>query len=329
MVNSQFMLNVYNSKKGKLIGLFSFAIVLLSVINVSAQSKTNERYFDERYIYTQAFLNPVLVNPGATGFSGGHQLLLNYRNKWSGHEGSPTTMTLSYDGTLVDRLGIGLILMQDNFGALTTNKGQMSFAYNVKSDINNVSFGLSTEFVQHVLNNRNASDLILDPLDPLLGPKREGTRFFDASFGVHGVYDGKFTYGLALPSLISSRIDFTNKENYREMGFLLHLGYRIMSEETGISIEPSIMLKKLNFVPTHVDLNAKFGFLEDRFTGGFSYTIGADKRVGFLIGANIDKFDVFYTYNISTYEFQTYNNGSHEVTARFRFGNDGVLSVGN
>lgn len=300
----------------------TLTVFLCGVIGAQAQSGSSERYFDERYLYTQSFINPVLVNPGATGFNGGHQLILNYRNKWSSFDGSPKAYSISYDGTLVDRLGVGVLLFQDNFGALRTNKGQLSFSYGIKSDKNDVSFGLSTEFIQHILNNYDALDQIIDVDDIVVRERRSGTRYFDASLGVYGVYDDKFIYGLALPSLISSRIDFPDRENNRDLGLLLHFGYRISSESTGINIEPSVMFKKFNHVPSHVDVNVKLGFLEDRFTGGLTYTIGADNRIGFLIGAKIDNFDLFYTYNISTYEFQTYNNGSHELSARIRFGQE-------
>lgn len=276
------------------------------------------RYFDERYISTQSYLNPVLFNPGATAIHQGQELLVNYRNKWSGFEDAPKTITLGYDGILVDRLGIGVLFLQDNFGALKTSKGQLSLSYNVKSDVNTISFGLATEFIQHGLNTIAATDVIFDPNDPVYRLYNEGASFLDVSFGAYGKYLDKFTYGIALPSLISSRID-DGGDNDRDLGFIVNLGYEIKSQ-AGISIEPSILVKKLNNVPTHVDLNAKLGFLDDKFTSGISYTLGADKRLGFLIGFAIDKINVFYTYNTSMSDFQDYNNGSHEVSVKLRLG---------
>lgn len=272
-----------------------------------------ERYFDERYIYAHSFLQPVLINAGATGFHGGHQLMVNYRNQWSTFEDAPKTITLGYDGVLVDRLGIGVQFMQDNFGSLTSSKGLLALSYKINSATNDISFGLATEYIQHGLNTKSSSDEIFDPNDPLYRLRNEGASFLDVSFGVFGKYLDKFTYGISLPSLISSRIDNDNGDTERSLGFIANLGYRIESS-TGISIEPSMILKRLNKVPTHIDLNAKLGFLDDKFTGGVSYTIGADKRLGFLIGFAIDKLNLYYTYNSSMQNFQTYNNGSHEIT---------------
>lgn len=282
-----------------------------------------ERYFDERYIFKQAFLNPVLINPGATGANGDHNLLLNYRSNWASFgDESVQTVTLSYDGAVADRLGFGAMFLQDNFGALQLTKGQLSFSYTIESDINRIGFGLSTEYIQHSLNSADVDDVIIDRDDPLYQQRRAGTQFFDASFGIFGLYDKKITYGLSLPSLISSRIDDIDSDNERDLGFMLHLGYLIESQSTGIDFEPSMIVKKLNQTPTHVDLNLRLGFLEDKFQSGITYTLGGDKSLGFLLGFAIDRLNLFYTYNTSMHEFQSYNNGGHELSARFSLGSD-------
>lgn len=295
---------------------FATAALLLLVGKIQAQ----ERYFDERYIYSHAFLNPVLINPAAAGFSGYHTVLLNYRNTWSSFEGAPKSLTLSYDGKLLDRLGFGAMFLQDNFGSLRVNKGQLSFSYGITSSKNDVRFGLSTEYIQHGLNSRDAGDPNFDPNDPLYVLRRKGVQFFDVSIGAYGIYDGKFSYGIALPSLVSSRLTTTgNQSAGRDIGFIFNAGYKIDAIQD-ISLEPSLIFKKLNNVPTLVDLNLKAGFLEDKFTGGLSYTVGGDKRLGFLLGFKIENLDLYYTYNVTTQQFQDYNNGGHEFSVKYRIG---------
>jgi len=290
---------------------------LMCIVFVS--SAVAQRYFDERYVYSHSFFNQVLVNPGAIAQHGGQQLLINYRNTWSTFPGSPKTVSLSYDGMLGNRLGIGVLALQDNFGALQTTKGQLGFSYNIKSATNQLGIGLSAEYIKHGLNNYNAGSSLNEP-DAVINARREGIEYIDASFGVHGVYNGQFTYGIALPSLISSRIDNTTVNDEREIGFMLNFGYKVTSATTGISMSPSILLKKLNNVPTHVDLNLKLGFLEEKLTGGVTYRVGADKMLGFLLGMNIDRIGFYYSYNVSNQQFQDYNNGSHEITARVDIG---------
>jgi hypothetical protein len=62
--------------------LFSLIIVFGFFMNGEAQ---------ERYIFSQHFVNPVLINPGATGFEDAHSFLFNYRNKWASFPGAPKT----------------------------------------------------------------------------------------------------------------------------------------------------------------------------------------------------------------------------------------------
>jgi type IX secretion system PorP/SprF family membrane protein len=287
------------------------SLLIFSFIFFIAGLSAQERYFDERYIYTQSYINPYLVNVGATGFSGYQQLFFNYRNNWSTFEGAPKTITLGYNGPVADRLGMGALFLQDTYGGLTTSKGQVSFSYVIESPTNRVGFGLAGEYIQHKVGS--VINEFTDLTDQLLLQRLDGTQFFDASFGIYGLYDKKISYGIAFPSLVSSRLDENGTSAERELGFIFNFGYKLKSESSGITFEPSVFVKKLNAVPTHVDINGKFGFLDDKFTGGISYTLGADKRLGFLLGTNVDALNIYYSYNVTSQDFQTYNNGSHEL----------------
>jgi len=273
-----------------------------------------ERYFDERYTYTQAYLYPVVINPGASGF-GESQLIFNYRNKWSTFPGTPKTLTLSYNGDMGNRLGFGALLLSDTNGALETTKGQLSFSYNVESETNHIGFGISTEFIRHKLGNSGQE--LVNPADVLIRERLDGNGYFDVSFGIYGEYEGKVKYGVTIPALISSKLDDNNNGGRdRDLGLILHLGYDYDLDDSDVSIEPSIIIKKLMFVPTHVDLNLKANFLEDKLTGGITYQVGAEKRLGFLIGTAIKNLNLYYSYNVSSHEFQQYNNGSHDLTVK-------------
>jgi len=291
---------------------FLVCAVLLYAAGMQAQS----RYFDERYIYTQAQLNPQLINPGAIGSAMKHQILLNYRNKWSGIDGAPRTVTLSYNGPVGNRLALGVNVLSDKFGELETTKGAVGLSYIIKSETNQVGFGISAEYIKHGLAGFGNAD----PNDPVISQALAGAEYFDASFGLYGIYMDKLTYGLALPSMVSSRIsDIDDNSPDRELGFILQFGYKL-DIQSDISMTPGIIMKKLANVPTHIDLNLNFGFLQDKLIGGVTYTLGADKRLGFLLGTKIEKLNFYYSYNTSSHLIQDYNNGSHELTLGVNFG---------
>jgi len=303
--------------------LVIFIVFIFIVINLSGQ----ERYFDERYISSLSFLNPVVVNPGATGFDREHHILLNYRNKWASFPGSPKSIVLSYDGPIADRLGFGAMLVTDSNGDLKTTKVQGSLAYTLDTPTNKLGFGLAAEFIQHGLSGDALNNPLINPTDPKVLDRLDGTNFFDVSFGVEGIYNGRLTYGLALPSLVSSRIDDDVSTVDREIGYLLHAGYIFDELEAGIILEPSLYVKKLMNVPFHADINVLARFLEDRLRGGITYTVGADEKLGFLIGFGMNTLNFTYAYNASRHEFQQYNNGSHELSIRIDIGQSKSSSI--
>ncbi len=278
------------------------------------------RYFDERYIYSQHNIYPSLINAGAIGSNEYQEIFVSYRNTWAGFSDSPKTIAVGYNGPVGNRLGFGAQLLSDSYASLKTTKGQIGLSYTITSPTNKVGFGISTEYIQHNLSGSGLTSPQVDKDDPLILQRLDGTQYFDASFGIYGLYNDKLTYGVSFPSLISSRISDDGSNPDRTIGYIFQLGYRLMSETTKISIQPGIVIKSLMNTPSHIDLTAKFGFLEDKLTGGIAYTLGGDKRLGFLIGTAVESLHINYMYNVSSADIQTYNNGSHEITVGIRFG---------
>ena len=289
--------------------------ILLSAFGADAQV----RLIGEQSTYTTYYLNPVLVNPGATGYEEYHQIVLNYRNAWAGFTDSPSTGTLSYNGPIGNRIGLGILAYTDSFGAFNTNKGQVSFAYNLDLPNNKLGVGISLEYIQHKLSGNAVTNPLVDVSDTEIIARLNGSRYFDAGFGIFGIYDNKITYGVSLPSVISQRLDDDSSELLgRDFSVIANLGYKFDIIDKDLVIEPSIYAKKLNLVPFHVDVNLRLGLLDEKLNMGVSYSSGAENRLGFLIGAYLDNFGVFYAYNTSFNQFQTFNNGSHEISLKLK-----------
>lgn len=302
--------------------MIKYISIIAIFLGIFSQVNGQRRYFDEKYITTQHYINPVLINPGAIGISGQRELFFTYRNKWADFADSPKTVLVNYNGPIANKLAFGGLLMQDTNGALQTTKAQLSLAYTIDSPTNKLGFGLSSEFIGHKVTGTDFDNPLLDPTDPRILDRLDGSQFFDVTFGVYGIYDNKIKYGLSLPSLISSSLDESYDPTITNDNFnyIFNLGYVIRLESEDITLEPSIIVKQLMFVPSHVDINLKAQFLEEKLTGGLSYTVGADERLGFLIGAKVKSLKFYYSYNVSRHDFQQYNNGSHELSVGIVFG---------
>ncbi len=300
--------------------IISLSVVGFMMLSIVSTINGQSRYFDERYIYSQHNITPSLINAGAIGANDYQELFVNYRNTWAGFEDSPKTVLIAYNGPVGNRLGFGAQLLSDSYANLNTTKGQVGLSYTIESPTNKVGFGISAEYIQHNLSGSGLSGTQVDITDPIIRDRLDGAQYFDASFGIYGLYNKKLVYGISFPSLISSKISDTGSEADRSLGYILQVGYKLKSETTKISFEPSIVVKSLMNTPTHIDVMGKFGFLEDKLVGGIAYTLGGDKRLGFLLGTTVESLRINYMYNVSSAEFQTYNNGSHEISLGLRFG---------
>lgn len=292
----------------------SLLLFVFALGSLSAQS----RLFGERSAFTQYHLTPFLMHPGATGQNDYSQVIALYRNTWASFPGSPKTFAFGYEGPIGNRIGIGLLGMSDSYAAFNTTKGALNLSYTIESANNKIGFGIAGEYIQHKLNGAELISSLVDQSDSEIVERLDGYSFFDASIGIYGLYGGKISYGLTLPSIISQRLGGSGNSVDKEIGFVASVGYRMDIEDKDIVFEPSVYAKKLLYVPFHVDINLKADFLNNQLTAGLSGSILGEKRIGFLLGTQLKNFGFHYSYNLSLHEFQQYNNGSHELSFKLR-----------
>lgn len=274
-----------------------------------------DRYLDERTVYTMDHIYPALSNVGAYGHKGDHELILNYRNTWSSFEGSPKTITLQYNGEVFDKLGAGVTFFNDTYGALQTTKFGVGANYSIVSATNKLSFGLSGDYVKHSLRDIEG----LDAEDVVVAARLDGSTFVDLGVGIYGTYMDKMIYGLSLPSLVSSRISGEEvAEVEKNLGYIIQLGYVLNLPEYTMKVTPMVTHKDLMFAPSSTRLDVLATFLGERLTGGVSYTINGENTIGFLLGTKVSNFNLYYGYQVSNHAFQTHNNGSHDLTLSYR-----------
>jgi type IX secretion system PorP/SprF family membrane protein len=267
--------------------------------------------------FQQYFLNPQMMNPAQTGFHGKYRVAVNYRNQWSDFPGAPQSFAASYNGPATDRVGIGALLFTEQFGVQRHFRGQLSYAYKFGTEDYDMALGLSTDFSQFRLSNQAITNSQYDPNDPLVLDALDGRRFFGASVGFFAKYKEQFYFGLSLPQVVFSRIDDGEGDGETELNYIASIGTWIDLPDYDMKIEPSIYLKKIGNIDLHVDFNVVANFLDQRLFGGLSYSVGAGDRFGFLVGARVNNFRVFYGYDVSYQDFQEYNNGAHEITVNF------------
>lgn len=271
-------------------------------------------------VYNHSHLNPYLINPAATGFDDRGNILLNYRSLWAGFPGAPKTLTFGLNAAPISNMGLGGLVFIENYGVANRFIGQGNYAYNFRSGANRFSLGLAGKYIQYSLDNEVLTDPSHQGPDPIINDALNGESFFAADLGFWAELSNKYRFGLALPHLVETRLEGTTgiTEEKRPVAFIAFLGSTWKVKDYNMTIEPSIALKKISDVPFGTDLSIVAKMIDERLIAGFTYSFGPSwHKILFLGGIKIDKLKFYYSYDQSYYDFQNFNNGSHEVTLSY------------
>lgn len=296
----------------------TFYTILLTFAAVAA-------YAQEQAIYSQYQLFPVLINAGHTGFDNQHQFLGNVRSSWTGFPGAPQSYTFLYTGPVGERLALGGGMFAENIGSQRLFRLQANYAFRFQVQKMRIGIGLTTEFLRRSIDNDLLDDPITNPNDPILEDLADGQQLFDASVGIHSLYDDRFFISLALPNTVRARLDQVPLDAQDEGGslfehYIFQLGYIVDVPSQGFKIIPSIALRNLRNVPYQVDVNLQGRFLDEKLISGLTYRPGsANGSAAFLIGSKFNQIQASYSYELNFGNFQQYNGGSHEFTVALSF----------
>jgi type IX secretion system PorP/SprF family membrane protein len=278
----------------------------------------------EQAVYSQYHLYPILVNPGATGFDNKHQFVLNTRKAWTGFAGAPSTYTLMYNGPMSEKLALGAGIFSEKIGDLNVMRLQLNYAFRFKIQAMQIGLGLSTEFLNKTANNSLLDNPTVDTNDQPLEDMVGGQKIFDASVGIHGLYDKRFFISFSLPNAIRARLDQAPVVDEEKSGslfqfYMYQMGYIFDVKEHNFKVIPSLALRKVRDVPYQIDFNVQGRFLEEKLIAGLTFRPSAGGAASFLIGTKYKQLQMCYSYDVGFTKFQSYSAGSHELSFSFAF----------
>ena len=102
--------------------------------------------------FSQYYQAPLYLNPGFTGITPGHRMVLNHRLQWPGLPQAFSTYAASYDMFLEKiRSGVGVQVMTDKMGSANWRSTTVQLLYSYKVPLNEklvfspgLSFGYGT-----------------------------------------------------------------------------------------------------------------------------------------------------------------------------------------
>lgn len=283
-------------------------------------------------MYSQYKTNAFVLNPAVAGSGNQHELRLNYRTQWSRFPGSPRTLSASYQGAIDEKNGLGAIFISDRTGPSERIGIQMAYAFHVPLGIDeeyHLSFGLAGKAIRYGFN----PNLVFfeDPTDAAVAEAVAGFSVADVAFGTY-FYGKNFYLGFSAPNLIQTDLNEVDDGSRNLLSKLYRhyfaiAGYKFQYEQ--FSIEPSVMLKKVQTAPYQIEGNVRFNFAEDRLFAGISYR--TDWLMSFMCGLQTK--NMFFAYSAdfmsaATSDVRVFGN-TNEITIGINLGRQEEITPNN
>jgi len=308
----------------------------------------------QRPHYTQYVLNSYIINPAIAGIENYTDVKISHRNQWLGLEGAPVTTYVTihgptkkadYERTSVTGYaadgenprgkaywqdytkaephgGIGFTMINDRTGPLNRFSAYGTYAYHQGLNARtSISAGISAGFQNMTLNtNKLIFDMLLDPA--VAGNGYLNRISPDVNAGIY-LYSADYFAGVSAQQLVPSRLRWTEDSVKLAGGKLLpHLfftaGYKLFLHDD-VAFLPSILVKYIHPVPPSIDFNAKFQYRDLLWIGGsYRHNDGFAAMLGISVN---NKFNVGYSYDLTTTRLNTVSRGTHEILLGFLLNN--------
>lgn len=271
-------------------------------------------------MFNHYLINPAMINPAASAFDDTYRLQFNGRASWSGFEDAPQTLGIRAAAPVGQTFGIGAAVFSESAAQLNRFKAQLDFSFRFqfgREYLNrkswNLAFGFYTQVQRMTLDNGITTNVHYEAGDEVIMGMIQGDNEFDAAFGVFGSYLDNTYGGITINNLVANRLEnIAGASTSNQLYYTFLIGHRFELTDLKVNLEPSLLIRQLRDAPSQVDLNLKAGFLQDQLITGLSYrSLGV---LGLLLGTRLSGLDLYYTYDLSFQQFQSYNTGSHEVT---------------
>ncbi len=293
--------------------------------------------------FSQYMVNQYLINPALGGTEDFTDIKLGHRRQWVGFEHAPKTSYLTTHTTLgrdynardhhhkgehKSWSGIGGYVFTDNTGPInrTAFYGQYSFNMPLTKKIR-LSTGAFLGLKQY---RYDFSGLRREStVDPAIVTNQMSTEMKpDMSIGLW-MYSNSFYAGLSLFQLLKNKISYQGaalsgalNNGYMNRHLFITSGLRLPVARE-INIIPSFLLKAVTGAPVSADLNLKLDYT-NKFFVGLSYR--TQDAFALIIGTIIShRFEMSYSYDVTTSSIRQASSGSHEIIVGFRIVHKGRL----
>lgn len=275
--------------------------------------------------------NLYLIHPSMAGAANCAKVRLTGRQQWFGNDKAPALQTASFNGSLGDRSGAGIILFNDENGFHSQRGFKVSYAHHIMFsrtdvDLNQLSFGINAGLVQSQLDQSQ-----FEGFDPIVNEAIQKDAYFNVDIGASYNYLEFFTHFTVKNVLASKRDIYTEAESDNLRKYLLSAGY-VFGDSDRLQWEPSFLFQltdqtKEKLIDINLKLYKDFDF--GKLWGGLSYRRSFDATKYLdggsvktqslqyftpLVGVNYKNFVFAYTYSHLMGDVKFDQGGFHQIT---------------
>ncbi len=252
-------------------------------------------------LYSQYHFNQQVINPAYPGIHNNTNISLISRWQWVGNfkgnnvDGNPLTNSLTASTSLVqDKLGLGVMFVQDALGVASNFEAHFSAAYKISWADKVFAFGLQGGMLSV---NYNLTKLTLyDPGDPAFqgGSIRAVKPNFGA--GVALMSDNMYI-GLSVPRLLATEFADGVTSSLRYQRHYYATAAYLLPINSVMKLRPSVLLRYVEGAPSNTlsyDINALLMINNDIWAGAYTRNF---KTIGLMF--QIDFGDAYrFGYNL-------------------------------
>ena len=280
--------------------------------------------------------NYFLLHPSMAGAANCAKVRLTGRQQWFGQEDAPALQTLSFNGSITEKDGMGIILINDKNGYHSQKGFRVAYAHHImfsrdNVDLNQLSFGVNVGFAQSLLDETDFRDG-----NPAFDPTIDGTivqkaNYFNVDIGASYNFLDFYAHFTLKNALASERRIYSVREPVNLRRLIYNMGYTF-GDADRILLEPSVMFQHTFLTKeSTVDLNIKaYKNLEfGRVWGGLSYRRSLDgaeyldgvaianqklQYITPILGINYKNYMFSYTYSQLLGDIKFDTGGFHQLT---------------
>jgi type IX secretion system PorP/SprF family membrane protein len=281
-------------------------LIILSAILTGVSAYSQQLPLSESY-----YLDKYSLAPSYAGTFNPKYLFMGYRSDWTGIEGGPKTLRLSYSDAIsgMDNAGWGAKIVYDKAGIFSQLNIMGTYSYNLKvSNDHHIMFGLSAGIYK---NRLNLLDYYNDPnytIDPALisadiNSKMKFMSDFSAVWKWKEAEAGFVFSNISIGDASYKEVDlkYNPLANYQ-----FHATYQYKINDQ-FDISPLVILRGGKYIKSQFEIATQVMYLK-RFWGSAMFR---DPGVfGFGAGASVSKgIKIGYNFNFATnVELGAFNN---------------------